>query len=419
MIPVKEFKLQPGGLWTAVIPCNQTNPRHRDLLERILLTTIQHEAKVHGAPFDADGFRNVMHAMLAGDVEVLFLAAAWDLTNPKIVGATINFRSLFLQRTGQGITEDDGIYSEDVCMVPEMLRRLVAEKPEGMRFPKGGLGAHFIRECMQYFAENGMKGGIKPAGQRFEFLPGNTNIIKIQEGLGAVLGSDFRNSGLLRFDGITDNIRNKWDVPVELLNVRSPDGKIDPHNFLLRWNGQDERQKIHAGFTRGVRTFVGQSITQGQIVSSGMLAEQPVVECALASILKVADSEIQERKWGRVDYWSPHISPMSGSLIGNVWDTFGDMQTANEDEAKATTLSEAEKGFGVKPPLMHIHALREPEIVEGLETLGLEKRILGHEPSQTGALNLVEACESRYPVRPLDLVTSEAANDPLFSLDAA
>jgi hypothetical protein len=272
---------------------------------------------------------------------------------------------------------------------------------------------------MRYFAKKGMRGGIKPAGQRFEFLPNNTKIVKIQEQLGAVLGGDFKNSGLLRFDGMTDSIRDKWDMPVELLNVRSADGRIDPNNFLLRCAVRGEQQKIHAGFTRGVRTFIGESVTQGQFVSSGELTEQPVVECALASILKAANDEIQERKWGRVDYWSPHNSVMSGSLIGNAWETFGEIPKANDDELLVPSLSATEKVFGVKPPLMHIHALMEPNIVAGLEALGLEKRILGHSLSQTGSLNLVKVSETKYPVRPLDLVGSKVANDPIFSLDAA
>jgi len=73
-------------------------------------------------------------------------------------------------------------------------------------------------------------------------------------------------------------------------------------------------------------------LTQGQFVSNGELTDQPVVECALASILKVANDEIQERKWGRVDYWAPHSSAMGGSLVGNVWETFGEIKKANDDE---------------------------------------------------------------------------------------
>ena len=417
MIPAREFKLQRGGLWTAVLPCNQTDPIHHGALECVLRDTIRHEAKVHGASFDAASFRNVMHAMTTGDVEILFLAAAWDLCKPKVVGATINFRSLFLERAGLDVAANDGIYSEDVCLLPQKLREIVAEKPIGGRFPTGGLGAHFIRECMRHFAENGMKGGIRPAGQRFEFLPDNTNIVKIQEQLGAVLGTD-RRSGLLRLGGMTNTIRDTWGVPVELLNVPAPDGNIDLNNFLVRWSNRNDRQKIHAGFTRGVSTFTGVSVTQSQMVSNGYLPEPPLVESVLASMLKAANEEIQERGWGRVDFRAQPQSILNSALIGDVRQVFGDLPEAKNDKLFVSSSSAVERAFGVKPPLMHIHALNEPEIVSGLQSLGAEKRILGHSPSQTASLDLLKACESKAPTRPLKLVGSEAVNDPIFSLVA-
>lgn len=417
MIPARELKLQRGGLWTSVVPCDQTDPLHRGTLEGVLRDTIQHEAKVHGASFDAPGFRNVMQAMTAGDVEILFLAAAWDLCKPKILGATINFRSLFLQRDGRDIAVKDGIYSEDVCILPSKIRELVSEWPSGGEFPKDGLGTHFIRECMSHFAKKGMKSGIKPAGQRFEFLPDNTKIVKIQEQLGTVLGKD-SHSGLLRLGETTGIIRDKWSLPVELLAVPSADGSVDPHNFLMRWSGRNGRQKIHAGFTWGASTFKGTSVTQGQIVSNGDLPEQPVVECVLASMLKAANEEIRERRWGRVDHKSPRISIQPVPVIGDVRQIFGGLPEAKNDELFASSTSAAERVFGVKPPPMHIHALNEPEIVAGLQSLGIEKRILGHSPSQTASLDLVKASETKYPVRPLKLIGSEAVNDPIFSLVA-
>lgn len=417
MIQAREFKLQRGGLWTSVVPCDQTDPLHRGTLEGVLRDTIQHEAKVHGADFDAPGFRNVMQAMTAGDVEILFLAAAWDLCKPKIVGATINFRSLFLQRDGRDIAAKDGIYSEDVCMLPQKLRELLRGKPKGNFFPEEGLGAHFIRECINHFAVQGMKSGIKPAGQRFEFLPDNTNITTIQEKLGAIMGTG-QSSGLWRLGETTDIIRDKWAMPVELLTVPSAEGNIDPNNFLMRWSDRNGRQKIHAGFTWGASTFKGTSVTQSQIISNGVLPEQPIVECVLASMLKAANKEIQERCWGRVDHKSPHVSCHPVPVIGNVQQILGGLPEAKNDELFAPPPSVAEKVFGVKPPPMHIHALNEPEIVAGLQSLGVGKRILGHSPSQTASLDLVKASETKYPVRPLKLIGSEAVNDPIFSLVA-
>lgn len=381
MIPTKQFRQQSGGLFTAVMPCDQSDPRHRGALENILSDTIRHEAKVHGAEFDPIAFRNVMLAMQSGDVEILFLAAAWDLTKPKVVGATINFRSLSLHRAKNNLVAKNGIYSEDVCLLPKMIRELVAEWPTGGDFPKEGLGGHFIRECMAYFAKKGMRGGIVPAGQTFEFAPDNTKIVKIQEQLGAILGAE-HNSGLFRLNAITDTIRNKWPMPVELRGAPLIRGASDPNNFAVLWSSYDEQQKIKAGFTRGLSTFKGWPVTQGQIVSNGKLPEKPVMECVLASVLKAANQEIQERGWGRLDH--------------------------------EPALSETSAVFGVKPPLMHIHALNEPEVVAGLHSLGAEKRLLGSHASQTASLDLAKA--SGAAVRPLKLIGSEAANNPYFSL---
>jgi hypothetical protein len=90
MTMAKQFQQQFGGLYTAVIPYEQADPLHRSSLGGVLRDAIKHEAKVHGAAFDHAGFRNVMQAMANGDVEVLFFAAAWDVCEPKIIGATIN-----------------------------------------------------------------------------------------------------------------------------------------------------------------------------------------------------------------------------------------------------------------------------------------------------------------------------------------
>jgi hypothetical protein len=385
MIPASLFKQQPGGLYTAVLPCDQSDPRHRGALENILSDTIRHEAKVHGAEFDPVAFRNVMRAMQTGDIEILFLAAAWNLTKPKIVGATINFRSLSLQRAKSDLVTKNGIYSEDVCLLPKMIRELVLERPSGKNFPDEGIGTHFIRECMAYFTQKGMKGGIVPAGQTFEFAPDNTKIVKIQEQLGTVLGQE-NTSGLFRLDEAASAITNKWPMPVEVFSVPLVGGGIDPNNFVVLWSDYDRQQKTKSGFTKCLSTFKGWPVTQGQIVSNGKLTMQPITECMLGSVLKAANEEIQKRGWGRLDH--------------------------------EPALSETSAVFGVKPPLMHIHALNEPEIVLGLDSLGLQKRELGSHASQTASLDLAKATGTESAIRPLKLIGSEAANDPFFSLVA-
>jgi hypothetical protein len=145
-------------------------------------------------------------------------------------------------------------------------------------------------------------------------------------------------------------------------------------------------------------------VTQSQIVSNGDLPEPPVVECVLASLLKAANEEIQEQHWGRVDHKSPRISSQPVPVIGDVQQIFGVLPEANNDKMFASPTSAAERVFGIKPPPIHIYALNEPEIVAGLQSLGIGMRILGHSPSQTASLDLIKASETNYPVRPLKLI---------------
>src|ERR1700681_1877206 len=143
-----DYKFQHlfGGLHTAILPYDRIDPVHRSSLGTILRDTIKYEAKVHGAAFDHVGFRNVMRALASGDVEVLFFAATWDVCEPKIIGAAINFRSLFMERDGKDIKVGYGLYTEDVCLLTSKLRELIVEKPRGCKTPEISLGLHFQQE---------------------------------------------------------------------------------------------------------------------------------------------------------------------------------------------------------------------------------------------------------------------------------
>lgn len=418
MIPAKQFKQQFGGLYTAVIPYEQADPLHRSSLGGVLRDAIKHEAKVHGAAFDHAGFRNVMKAMATGDVEALFFAAAWDLCEPKIIGATINFPSVSLERKGDDIVAKRGIYSEDVCILPPMVRDLIVERPVGGGFPEAGIGTHFIQASMQHFSTKGMRGGEVPAGQTFEFAPHNSKIVRIQEQLGAKLGKD-QDSSLLRLPALTDTIRDKWTMPVEVVGARLPDCSSDPNNFIIRWAGAGGKQKIEAAFTKGISTFKGTTVTQVQFISNGHLPDAPMVECVLASILKAADDEIRMRRWGHLKNQPPGKFSPSIPLHGNKQQAFRALMQAQNDElfapppAKDNSLL-----FGVKPPPMHIHALNEPELVAGLRSLGAETRMLGPNAMQTASLDLAKATATEAAVRPLKLIGSEPVHTPIFSLVA-
>lgn len=418
MIPATPLMRQIGGLCTAVIPYEQTDPIHRSTLGSVLRDAVQHEAKVHGAAFHHAGFRNVMQAMAKGDVEVLFFAAAWDVCEPKIIGATINFPSVSLERKGDDIVTKRGIYSEDVCILPSKIRDLIVERPVGGKFPEAGIGTHFIQASVSHYARNGMLDGSIPAGQTFEFAPTNGQIVKIQEQLGARLGHD-RDSSLLRLERLRSPIFNQWVVPVEVAAIPLPNGATDPNNFIVRWSGADGKQKIEAAFTKGISTFKGTTVTQAQFISNGKLPDMPVVESVLASILRAANHEIRMRRWGHLKNKPPaQYSPLI-PLLADRQQGFKALIHAQCYElfspapAKDNSLL-----FGVKPPPMHLHVLRGPELAAGLRTLGATSRILGSNPMQTATLDLLKGTGHDHATKPLRLIGSWPGHTPLFSLAA-
>ncbi len=418
MIPAKQFKRQIGGLCTAVIPYEQTDPIHRSALGSVLRDAVHHEAKVHGAVFNHAGFRNVMKAMAQGDVEVLFFAAGWDCCEPKIIGGTINFPSVSLERKGIDIVVKRGIYSEDVCILPSKIRELIAERPNGGRFPDPGIGTHFIQSSIQHYTSKGLRDGTIPAGQTFEFAPMNGQIVKIQEQLGTRLGNN-ADSSLLRLERLRSPIYKKWATAVEVAAIPLADGKTDQNNFVVRWSGNDGKQKIQAAFTKGISTFNGTTVTQAQIISNGHLPVMPMVECVLASILRAANHEIRSRRWRHLCNQPPTRFSPSIPLLEDKQQAFKALMQAQSHElffpaqAKENSIL-----FGVKPPPMHLHVLKEPELVTALRALGATTRQLGPNAMQTASLELARAATTDHAIRPLKLGGPEATNIAMFTLAA-
>lgn len=418
MLPAQQFKRQIGGLCTAVIPYTQTDPIHRGALGSVLRDAVQHEAKVHGAAFNHAGFRNVMKAMAQGDVEVLFFAATWDVCEPKIIGATVNFPSVSLERTGTDITVKRGIYSEDVCILPSKIRELIVERPLGGKFPEAGIGTHFIRSSMWHYSIYGMRDGSVPAGQTFEFASTNGQIVKIQEQLGTRLGSS-ADSGLLRLERLRSPIYNKWATAVEVAALHLPDGRTDPNNFVVRWSGSDGKQKIEAAFTKGISTFKGTTVTQAQFISNGHLPVMPMVESVLASILKAANFEIRMRRWGHLRNLPPaRFSPSIPLLEGREQTFKALMQAQSQELFSPAPAKDNNLLFGAKPPPMHLHVLNEPELVAGLRALGATTRMLGPNAMQTASLDLARATATEHAVRPVKQGGFASTNKPIFSLAA-
>ncbi|MCL2468907.1 MAG: hypothetical protein FWF24_01575 [Alphaproteobacteria bacterium] len=413
MIKTKNFQQLMGGLNIAILPQIESDVIHCSTLGGVLRDTIRHEAKAHSAAFDPVGFRQVMRAMSGGDVEVLFFAAAWDVCDPKIVGAAINFRSLFLQRNGRDIDVHHGIYSEDVCLLFPKMREIILERPRTKDLPEKGLGMPFIQASIDYYSRHGFKDGTIPIGQAFEFAPSNSKIIAIKEKLGATLGHG-EESALLRIAGdrFPDSI---FKLPVEVRFVPLANGTIDPNNFVVSWESADSRQKIMASFTKGISTFKGTPVTQCQFISNGKIPNTGILQCAVASILQAAEHEIGERCWGSLAKPWHEVSP-NVPLGGSAQDVFAALFKAQN--VALLSPKRSVPLLGVIPPPLHIHALQEPEIVSALKSLGAKQRMLGNNPMQTATLDLRKAAERHNaPNRPLALIEPDAAShNPIFSL---
>ena len=415
MIETKNFQQLMGGLNVAILPQIDSDVIHCSTLGGVLRDAIQYEAKVHGATFDPVGFRQVMKAMSTDDVEVLFFAAAWDVCDPKIVGATINFRSLFLQRNGGDIDVHRGIYSEDVCLLPAKMREIIFERPRTKSLPRNGLGLPFIQASIDYYATHGFKDGTIPVGETFEFAPTNSKIISIQESLGATLGG-VNDSALLKIAG-GRLPAGLFKLPVEVRYVLRADGTIDPNNFVVSWESPNARQKIMASFTKGLSTFKGTPVTQCQFISNGQTPNTGILHCAVASILQAAEFEIRERSWGSLTKSRHEVSP-SVPLTGSAQEIFAALFKAQNVGLLSRQRSNPLLGFA--PPPIHIHVLHEPEIVAALKALGAEQRELGSRPMQTASLDLRKAAvRHNAPNRPLTLITPDATrHNPIFSLAA-
>ena len=263
-----------------------------------------------------------------------------------------------------------------------------------------------------------MRDGSVPAGQTFEYAPMNGQIVRIQEQLGARLGQN-SHSGLLRLERLRSPVYNKWIIAVEVVTIPLPDGATDPNNFIVRWSGADGKQKIEAAFTKGISTFKGTTVTQAQFISNGRLPDTPIVESVLASILRAANHEIRMRRWGHLRNQPPARYSPSIPLLADRQETFKALVQAQCHElfspapAKDNSLL-----FGVKPPPMHLHVLREPELAAGLRTFGATPRMLGSNAMQTASLDLLKDTEHDNATKPLRLIGSWPGHTPVFSLAA-
>jgi hypothetical protein len=387
MISENQFTHLFGGLHATVLPYNRVDAIHRSSLNSLLGDIINYEAKVHDAPFDRVGFRNVLRMLAKGKAKVLFFPAAWDACAPHIVGATFNFQGLSMKRNGKNIDVGFGLYTEDVSLFLAKLRDLHADMPLGCRSPEISIGQFYEQESLRYFTENGLSDGVFPVGRVFEFAPKNTKIIRIQNELGATLGSS-NDSGLLRIEGLTPAMRDSFKVPVDQFNVLLPNGTIDPDNFVVAWQSQDGEQKIYTAFTNGMSTFTGKRVTQCQIITNGNIPRQGMVESVVASSLAVGEHKIHTDSWNEIQAQNRGFSP-SIPLLGSAKEMYESAFAMSGHEI-AMQVSKAANDLEIPT---HIHVNGEPEVLDALNSLGAKQRMLGSNPMQTGKIDLTDRLE--------------------------
>ncbi len=410
MIETKNFQQLMGGLQIAVLPQCEGDIVHQCALSSILSDALQYEARTHGASFNPEGLHKVMRAMSCGDVEILFFAAAWNVCSPTIAGATVNQPTLFLQRNGPNIDIHRGIYSEDVCLLPSAIRKIIADRPKIKNLPDEGLGLSFVQASIDHYATHGFKDGTIPIGQVFEYAPSNTSIVAVQNALGAQLGLD-KDSALFDVENVR-GFKERFKVPVDVHYVRLDDGTVDPNNFVVSWQSETGWQKVTAAFTKGLSTYRGEPVAQAQFISNGCMPNAGVLECVTFSILQKAEQVIEDLHWaGRLEPLTSPIIPCGASVR--------DIYAALFDAQNIVLLKPRNPRALIGNTLpMRLHVFQEPEIAAAIKTIGGTQRVLGNRPMQTATLDLRKAAaQHNGPSRPITLISPDASrHDPIFSL---
>jgi len=415
------MKRQPGGLYTAVIPYNDEDAIYQAVFASIMEASTRAEAKGHGAVFDPDGFLKVLRALARKNsvkalrpVEGLIFVAAWDLLRPIFIGTNLNFRGLSMRPNGQNIETADGIVSEDVCLLRRQLVELAAGKPPGAWFPEGGIGKHFVKLCMQHYAEHGMNGEIFPERQLFEYAIDNTNIIRLQRELGAKLG-EYPHSGLYRFKGLTPAIQDRLFIPMEPVWATLPDGSKDPDRFIMPWKSDSGRQQQHTSFTRGISSFTGYEVFQSEMVSAGEPLPEEMAKNIAASALKAGNRVILEEREERAAAAKCSPSP-SIPLEGTTKEMYEAMFAYGGTELVTPLFRPANDD----EVIYNLHVGDNPVLASAVGKM-VPIRRLGDKIMQTGSLDLTEGmreASTLQTAKKLQLVRQSSGN-PHFNLVAA
>ena len=377
MTGLEHWHEQAGGLYLAVAPFDKGNPDHQAAVADVMRASIQTIAQVHGASFNAKGFRNTMQALYRGDLEADLYMAKWEIcqpqTKPIYLGAALKWKAAGFDGLGN---IHGGIYDEDICILMPKLRQLVREKPKDKEFPERSLA-----EC---FDQIKLQNLLLHDDMRFRFGevdPDNTTMMRSLNGNGAIIGSP-ENSAVLELAQFPNNLLDRFPMNVEVGNAGLAS---TPNNFVTRLS--DGIHDIRFIATKGQATAKGKPRADLRPWHNGNLPNPEILDCALASSLRAIHNEVLNLGWGR------SLEPQPPSPIIPLQalrpEVFRALCAACGNDLAASP--EARPNTFIPPaPEAHIFVINDRPMLDALTALGARPRLFGNKPMMPG-VNVIGA----------------------------
>ena len=374
------FEELKGGLNVAVVGRHNSPPDERTLLDHALLTILDREAQAHHSDQTSD-LRNarLIKALDAGKIEAWFMVAAWDVNNPKILGAAIELPTILINEVDGKLTLSHAKYREDTCFLNDVFREIIKEKPSNKSFPEVGLADYFEQERNRVMISKDPTGKVQ-GGRVGEYSPHSSQMIKVMSNMGASLGRTLEP--IMELKGGTPLSHKYWPVTVDTIHLNDEvTNKPLDYVFATSWQSRDGKQQIMATFTEAISTFTGEPIIRVQFGTLENMPEATLVKDITASLLVAGRAEAERRNW-------------------------------KQDEAVNSPIGSLE-------PTMRIHAPSNLVIVEALKDIDAQVRSLGHHPMLPVTLSFSDMKNkmglTKNPDRPMSVIDlSQRSNAPAF-----
>ncbi len=382
--------LLTGGIKATVLHMNAKDLVHQFVLADVLYSMIGHEANSHNAFFQTTQFNKIIEALSDQKIDAYFLLAGWENYQPKIIGGSIDFPTVITEWSGNTFKHYPAFYGEDICLLSTALRRLVLECPKGNSLPQNvGLCEFFIGEKIRRWRSN-LYGdapmGISAYGYVGEYSSHSVTMIKVMKKFGSTLGST-QDGTVLEMSDLKTAFNDNGMLTVTMKSFISDQGDVLPNIFVTCWSDEKEKQQIMASYTHGISSFSCNPVVRVQITSNGNLPDRVLLQKCLASLLAAGQQEIQVRQWGTRKEKKITTRPDALQTLMPK----KKIEDLNTGETKTFIPQIGTSGqtglFKQTTPIMRIHAIKEPEIVSTLITMGASIRMLGAHQMLPAVLN--------------------------------